>query len=107
MKRPVLPIIIALAIAAALAYSVWSISAPDANSRALAFSLALGAVFGAVLQRSRFCFFCCRPPRTSGRLARYSRSERSPLGSEWRCRGRASQRISTGWAKGRRLRRSR
>jgi uncharacterized membrane protein YedE/YeeE len=58
MKRPVLPIVIALAIAAALAYAVWSIAAPDANSRALAFSLALGAVFGAVLQRSRFCFFC-------------------------------------------------
>ena len=58
MKRPVLPIIIALAIAAGLAYAVWSIAAPDANSRALAFSLALGAVFGAVLQRSRFCFFC-------------------------------------------------
>src|SRR5687768_10877105 len=58
MKRPALPIIIALAIAAALAYAVWSIAAPDANSRALAFSLALGAAFGAVLQRSRFCFFC-------------------------------------------------
>jgi uncharacterized membrane protein YedE/YeeE len=58
MKRPVLPIIVALAIVAALGYAVWSISAPDANSRALAFSLALGAVFGAVLQRSRFCFFC-------------------------------------------------
>jgi uncharacterized membrane protein YedE/YeeE len=58
MKRPLLPIVIALAIAGALAYAVWSISAPDANSRALAFSLALGAVFGAVLQRSRFCFFC-------------------------------------------------
>jgi uncharacterized protein len=58
MKRPILPLLAAVAIAGGLVYAVWSLSAPDANSRALAFSLALGAVFGAVLQRSRFCFFC-------------------------------------------------
>lgn len=58
MKRPVLPLVVAAIIAAALAYFVWALSGTDGNSRALAFSLALGAVFGAVLQRSRFCFFC-------------------------------------------------
>jgi uncharacterized membrane protein YedE/YeeE len=58
MKRPLLPVVAAVAITVALAYAIWSLSAPDTNSRALAFSLALGAVFGAVLQRSRFCFFC-------------------------------------------------
>jgi uncharacterized membrane protein YedE/YeeE len=58
MQRPLLPITIAIIIAAGLAYAVWSLSGPDGSSRALSFSLALGAAFGVVLQRSRFCFFC-------------------------------------------------
>jgi len=58
MQRPALPILVAILIVAGLAYAVWSLSDADSNSRALAFSLGLGAVFGAVLQRSRFCFYC-------------------------------------------------
>jgi uncharacterized membrane protein YedE/YeeE len=58
MQRPLPSLVAAVLIAAGLAYSVWWLSAPDANSRALAFSLASGATFGVVLQRSRFCFFC-------------------------------------------------
>jgi uncharacterized membrane protein YedE/YeeE len=58
MKRPLLPTLVGLLVAAGLAYGTWALSGPDGNSRALAFSLALGAAFGAVLQRSRFCFFC-------------------------------------------------
>jgi uncharacterized membrane protein YedE/YeeE len=58
MQRPPLPVIVAVLVVAGLAYAVWALAGPDGNSRALAFSLALGSVFGAVLQRSRFCFFC-------------------------------------------------
>lgn len=48
---------LAVLIAVAIAYFVWSLyGAPE--SRALALSLALGGLFGFVLQRSRFCFFC-------------------------------------------------
>lgn len=51
------PRIVSLVVAAAIVAFIWSLSgAPE--TRTLSFSLALGAVFGFVLQRSRFCFFC-------------------------------------------------
>ncbi len=53
-----LPHLLAAAIAFGLLYAVWSLSGTDSASRALSISLALGALFGAVLQRSRFCFLC-------------------------------------------------
>lgn len=34
------------------------VTEPSTEGRAIAFSLIVGAVFGIVLQRSRFCFFC-------------------------------------------------
>lgn len=58
MKRPALPLVAAAAIVLGIGYSVWALSGAGGASRDLAFSLAIGAVFGAVLQRSRFCFFC-------------------------------------------------
>ncbi len=58
MQRSPLPYVLALLIAGGLAYGVWSLSGTDSASRALAMSLALGSIFGAVLQRSRFCFLC-------------------------------------------------
>jgi uncharacterized membrane protein YedE/YeeE len=58
MARRPISVVVACGIAAGLTVAVWSLSGSDGNARALAFSLALGAVFGAVLQRSRFCFFC-------------------------------------------------
>jgi hypothetical protein len=58
MQRSPLPFVIAVLIVAVLVFAVWALSGSDSASRALAFSLASGAVFGAVLQRSRFCFLC-------------------------------------------------
>lgn len=60
VAHPVRPLalVVALAVAAALAWGVLDLSAGDAASRSLGLSLALGAVFGVTLQRSRFCFFC-------------------------------------------------
>lgn len=53
----ILPRVAASAIAVAIASFVWSLyGAPE--TRVLALSLALGGIFGFVLQRSRFCFFC-------------------------------------------------
>ena len=46
----------ALAVAALAALGV--LQSAEANGRALVFALGLGAAFGVVLQRSRFCFFC-------------------------------------------------
>src|SRR5512138_1822989 len=57
MQRP-FAYVLALLIAGGLAYGVWSLAGTDSASRALSISLALGALFGAVLQRSRFCFLC-------------------------------------------------
>lgn len=51
-------LMVALAIAAILVWGVLALSGGDAASRALGLSLALGAIFGVTLQRSRFCFFC-------------------------------------------------
>lgn len=57
MNAITLPRVLALLIAFAISYFVWSLyGAPE--TRALALSLALGGIFGFVLQRSRFCFFC-------------------------------------------------
>ncbi|WGD30541.1 YeeE/YedE family protein [Ancylobacter sp. WKF20] len=53
-----LPISVALLIAALLVGGTLALSAGDAASRALGLSLALGAVFGVILQRGRFCFVC-------------------------------------------------
>ncbi len=57
MNGITLPRAFALLIALGIFYFVWSLyGAPE--TRTLALSLALGAGFGFVLQRSRFCFFC-------------------------------------------------
>ncbi|MEP9375912.1 YeeE/YedE family protein [Aquabacter sp. CN5-332] len=51
-------ILAAFVLTGAILLGILHLSAGDAASRALGLSLALGAVFGAVLQRTRFCFFC-------------------------------------------------
>lgn len=58
--RPPGPLVVlaAASVAGAVAWGVVALSAGDAASRALGLSLALGTLFGIVLQRSRFCFFC-------------------------------------------------
>ncbi len=48
----------ALLVGAAVAAGVITLSAGDTTARGLGLSLALGALFGVVLQRARFCFFC-------------------------------------------------
>ncbi len=67
MPGPVLPesllmrvfaIGLAVVIVIAIVSGVLNLSGADAMGRGLALSLALGAIFGVVLQRSRFCFFC-------------------------------------------------
>lgn len=58
MQRSPLSILIAVAIAGGLAAGVLALSGSGSNERGLAMSLSLGATFGAVLQRSRFCFLC-------------------------------------------------
>jgi uncharacterized membrane protein YedE/YeeE len=45
-------------IAAALAWGFITLNGQGPEGRPLALSLILGAAFGAVLQRSRFCFYC-------------------------------------------------
>lgn len=47
----------ALAVLAALALLAWRLPSQSGGA-ALAFSLLVGAAFGIVLQRARFCFFC-------------------------------------------------
>lgn len=51
-------LIAAAGIALALLFGVLALFDAGAEGRVLGLSLALGAVFGVVLQRSRFCFFC-------------------------------------------------
>lgn len=51
-------LIAAAGIALVLAFGVLVLFDAGAEGRVLGLSLALGAVFGVVLQRSRFCFFC-------------------------------------------------
>jgi len=54
----ILPPLISLAVAVAIIAGVLQLSSGDSAGRALGLSLAFGALFGVVLQRSRFCFFC-------------------------------------------------
>lgn len=49
---------LAIVIVFAIVAGVLTLSGTDAAGRGLALSLVLGAVFGVVLQRARFCFFC-------------------------------------------------
>jgi uncharacterized membrane protein YedE/YeeE len=49
---------LALVVSLALGFAVWRLSGADSASQALSLSLLGGAVFGVLLQRSRFCFFC-------------------------------------------------
>ena len=52
-----LPVALALAVAAGLAGAAWWLSGQPGGTR-LSLSLGFGALFGFVLQRSRFCFYC-------------------------------------------------
>ncbi|MGE8360710.1 YeeE/YedE family protein [Pseudomonas sp.] len=45
-------------IAAGLLLATWLLADPSNQGRDLSFSLLAGALFGLLLQRSRFCFFC-------------------------------------------------
>lgn len=47
-----------LALAAAVVAAAYAVAAIPGNGPSLAFALVLGGVLGAVLQRTRFCFFC-------------------------------------------------
>lgn len=49
---------LALALAVGLLSGAWLLAGEDSASQALSFSLLSGALFGVLLQRSRFCFFC-------------------------------------------------
>lgn len=51
-------LLVALVVVVLLLAGVWQLSGPDSESQALSLSLLGGAVFGLLLQRSRFCFFC-------------------------------------------------
>jgi uncharacterized membrane protein YedE/YeeE len=55
---PVLRFGVALLVLSAIVAVVVHLSGGDPADRALGLSLALGAAFGVVLQRSRFCFLC-------------------------------------------------
>lgn len=48
----------AILILFALAIAAWLLATPSNEGRALSFSLLAGGLFGVLLQRSRFCFFC-------------------------------------------------
>ncbi len=50
--------VLASAVAAALVAAAWWLSGRQDDGRALSFSLVAGALFGLVLQRTRFCFYC-------------------------------------------------
>lgn len=51
-------LLVAVAVVIALLSWAWWLFEPTPAGRALNFSLLAGAVFGVLLQRSRFCFFC-------------------------------------------------
>jgi uncharacterized membrane protein YedE/YeeE len=53
-----LALVVSLAVLALLLAGIWRLSGPDSESQALGLSLLGGALFGLLLQRSRFCFFC-------------------------------------------------
>lgn len=48
----------AAAVMAAIFLAAWVVSSQPEGGRTLSLSLLLGAAFGVVLQRSRFCFYC-------------------------------------------------
>ena len=56
--RAMLPITLAGLLALALLAFIWQLSDGSNQGRAFSYSLASGALFGLLLQRSRFCFFC-------------------------------------------------
>lgn len=56
-RSPFLPALVALAIAAGLVASAYWLTT-EPNGTRLALCLTFGALFGFVLQRSRFCFYC-------------------------------------------------
>lgn len=49
---------LAAALSLALGVAAWQLAGADSDSQALSLSLLGGALFGLLLQRSRFCFFC-------------------------------------------------
>lgn len=49
---------VAAVVIAALAAGYWFVSGMGPEGRSLSFALLMGAAFGLVLQRSRFCFYC-------------------------------------------------
>ena len=51
-------LLLALVLASGILGWAWLLFEPTPTGRALSFSLLAGAVFGVLLQRSRFCFFC-------------------------------------------------
>lgn len=58
MTHPAIRFGLPALIAIALGWGFLTLDAQGPSGRPLAVSLALGAAFGAVLQRSRFCFYC-------------------------------------------------
>lgn len=48
----------AVSVLVLLALGAWNLSAREADGQGLSFAILAGALFGIVLQRSRFCFFC-------------------------------------------------
>lgn len=58
MTTPAIRFGLPLLIAIGLAWGFFGLNDQGPEGRPLAFSLAIGAAFGVVLQRSRFCFYC-------------------------------------------------
>lgn len=58
MTNPAIRFGVPVLISVALIWGFVALNSQGVASRPLAFSLLLGAAFGAVLQRSRFCFYC-------------------------------------------------
>ncbi|ERI51368.1 hypothetical protein N878_22835, partial [Pseudomonas sp. EGD-AK9] len=56
--RATLPIALSGLLAVALLAGAWQLADGSNQGRAFSFSLLGGALFGLLLQRSRFCFFC-------------------------------------------------
>jgi len=56
--RATLPIALSGLLAVALLAAAWQLADGSNQGRAFSFSLLGGALFGLLLQRSRFCFFC-------------------------------------------------
>ncbi|MDZ4335948.1 MAG: YeeE/YedE family protein [Pseudomonas sp.] len=49
---------LAVVLSLGLVFAAWQLAGADSDSQALSLSLLGGALFGLLLQRSRFCFFC-------------------------------------------------